>query len=35
MDALSAEARRRGLPDELLEEELAAYNAERRNRPPG
>jgi hypothetical protein len=35
MDALSAEARRRGLTDEILEEELAAYNAERRDRPTG
>lgn len=36
MDALSAEAARRGLTDEILEEELAAYNAERRggNVPP-
>jgi hypothetical protein len=34
MDALSEEARRRGLTDEILEEELAAYNAERRDRPP-
>ena len=34
MDALSADARRRGLSDELLEEELAAHNAERRDRPP-
>lgn len=34
MDALSAEARRRGLTDEILQEELAAYNAERRDRPP-
>jgi hypothetical protein len=33
MDALSDEARRRGLTDEILEEELAAYNAERRERP--
>lgn len=33
MDALSEEARRRGLTDEFLEEELAAYNAERRDRP--
>jgi hypothetical protein len=33
MDALSEEARRRGLTDEILEEELAAYNAERRDRP--
>ena len=35
MDAISAEAHRRGLTDEILEEELAAYNAERRDRPPG
>ncbi len=36
MDEISAEARRRGLTDEILEEELAAYNAERRERttPP-
>jgi hypothetical protein len=34
MDAISAEARRRGLTDEILEEELAAHNAERRDRPP-
>lgn len=34
MDALSAEARRRGLTDEILDEELAAYNAERRDPPP-
>ncbi len=34
MDALSAEARRRGLTNEILEEELAAYNAERRDPPP-
>ena len=34
MDALSDEARRRGLTDEVLEEELAAYNAERRTTPP-
>ena len=34
MDALAAEAERRGLTDEILEEELAAYNAERRERPP-
>ena len=34
MNALSDEARRRGLTDEILEEELAAYNAERRGRPP-
>ena len=30
MGAMSAEAERRGLTDEILEEELAAYNAERR-----
>ena len=35
MDALAAEAERRGLTDEILEEELAAYNAERRDMPPG
>lgn len=34
MDALSEEARRRGLTDEILQEELAAHNAERRDRPP-
>ena len=34
MDAFSEEARRRGLTDEILEEELAAYNAERRERQP-
>lgn len=34
MDALSAEARRRGLTDEILQAELEAYNAERRDRPP-
>lgn len=34
MDAISAEARRRGLTDEILEAELAAYNAERREAPP-
>lgn len=34
MDALAAEAERRGLTDEILDEELAAYNAERRERPP-
>lgn len=32
MDALAAEAERRGLTDEILEDELAAYNAERRER---
>jgi hypothetical protein len=34
MDAISAEAVRRGLTDEILEAELAAYNAERRDRGP-
>ena len=34
MDALSNEARRRGLTDEILQEELATYNAERRYRMP-
>ena len=34
MDALAADAERRGLTDEILDEELAAYNAERRERPP-
>ena len=34
MDAIGAEAERRGLTDEILNEELAAYNAERRERPP-
>ena len=34
MDAISAEARRRGLTNEMLEAELAAYNAERRDRSP-
>ncbi len=36
MDAISAEAAKRGLTDEMLEAELAAYNAERRERsvPP-
>lgn len=33
MDALAAEAERRGLTDESLGEELAAHNAERRERP--
>ena len=33
MDALAAEAARRGLTDEILDEELVAYNAERRERP--
>lgn len=31
MDAISADAARRGLTDEILEAELAAYNAERRD----
>ncbi len=35
MDAISAEAARRGLTDDILEVELAAYNAERRNATPG
>ena len=35
MNALAAEAERRGLTDEILEEELAAYNTERRGAPPG
>jgi hypothetical protein len=34
MDALSDEARSRGLTDQILEQELASYNAERRDRPP-
>jgi hypothetical protein len=34
MDAISDEAHRRGLTDEILGEELAAHNAERRDRPP-
>jgi len=34
MDALAAEAERRGLTDEILGKELAAYNAERRDAPP-
>ena len=33
MDAIAAEAERRGLTDEILEAELAAYNAERQDRP--
>jgi hypothetical protein len=33
-DTLAAEAERRGLTDEILQQELAAYNAERRERPP-
>ena len=37
MDAIAAEAARRGLTDDILDAELAAYNAERRepNAPPG
>ena len=31
MDALSDEARRRGLTDEMLQAELEAYNTERRD----
>lgn len=34
MDAISAEAARRGLTEEILEAELAAYNGERRERDP-
>lgn len=34
MEALSADARRRGLTDEILKAELEAYNAEGRDRPP-
>lgn len=34
MDAIAAEARSRGLTDEILEAELAAYNAGRRDAPP-
>ncbi|QYU70295.1 hypothetical protein J4558_09330 [Leptolyngbya sp. 15MV] len=33
MNAIAVEAERRGLTDELLEAELAAYNAERRSTP--
>ena len=33
MDALSDEARRRGLTDDILQAELDAYNAERRDPP--
>jgi len=35
MDALSVETQRRGLTNEILESELAAYNAERREPPSG
>jgi hypothetical protein len=34
MDALSEVARRRGLTDEILDAEFAAYNAEGRDAPP-
>lgn len=34
MDALSDDARRRGLTDQIVDEELAAHNAERRDRLP-
>jgi hypothetical protein len=34
MGAQSNEVRRRGLTDEILEAELAAYNAGRRTLPP-
>lgn len=34
MDTIAAEATRRGLTDEILDAELAAYNAERRDAPP-
>ncbi len=34
MDLSDDEARRRGLTDDILEEELAAHDAERRDRPP-
>ena len=34
IDALKADAHRRGLTDEIVDEELAAYNAERRDAPP-
>ena len=33
MDRLAIEAERRGLTQEILDQELAAYNAERRDRP--
>jgi hypothetical protein len=33
IEDLKAEARRRGLTDEIGDEELAAYNAERRDAP--
>jgi len=34
MDAISVEAERRGLTDEILKAELEAYNAERRDPSP-
>jgi hypothetical protein len=34
MDAISMEAEQRGLTDEILEAELTAYNAERRDASP-
>lgn len=34
IDALKAEAHRRGLTDDIVDEELAAYNAERRDALP-
>ena len=34
MDAISAEAAKRGLTDEILKTELAAYNTERREPSP-
>jgi hypothetical protein len=34
MDAIPVEASARGLTDEILDEELAAHNAERRDHPP-
>jgi hypothetical protein len=34
MEAISDEARRRGLTEEILEEELAAHNAERQHKSP-
>ena len=34
IDALKADAHQRGLTDEIVDAELAAYNAERRDVPP-
>ncbi|MEO8883228.1 MAG: hypothetical protein ABI377_07455 [Devosia sp.] len=34
IDTMKAEAHSRGLTDEILDAELAAYNAERRDAPP-